>query len=35
MAASGAQDPDAPLNSEGEGNLESTGQVGIGLKMEF
>jgi len=34
MAASNAQDP-AVIGSEGEGNLESTGQMGIGLKMEF
>ncbi len=34
LASSSAQDP-AVLASEGEGNLESTGQMGIGLKMEF
>lgn len=34
LAASNAQDPSV-IGSEGEGNLESSGQMGIGLKMEF
>lgn len=33
LAASNAQEP--VIGSEGEGNLESTGQMGLGLKMEF
>lgn len=34
IASSNAQDP-GTLGSDGEGNLESSGQMGIGLKLEF
>jgi hypothetical protein len=34
MASSNAQDVNV-VNGDGEGNLESTGQLGLGLKMEF